>query len=263
MSTRRTGLKRARRPVSILRAKLIVPRKLMRDGSSELGGGNGSRRQPLLRSRPHSLIADDQRKNFVHGAKVILGKINFDPGMIFCRHCIQRAFERKVSKLARSPRPMDASMNQRIHFLNQQLSAVPAELHDADILAVDLARIEFLAYVYHPAMPQTDFHLFIPHRRHLSIMVSQQQRVFVRIGKQVLQDLRMKQNIGVKNDEAFGHLFASKPKREQAVGLIVTGVLYVLDCGAADLAHLFGSKPDDGDDSIYTLHLKGLNVPLD
>src|SRR5688572_29257999 len=82
------------------------------------------------------LNAFDLGEYHVNRAPVVFRKVDLNPGEPAGADGMQRTPRRELLEGARDPRLVMAGLNESIQFLDQQVRAVRAELHDAQVLAV-------------------------------------------------------------------------------------------------------------------------------
>src|ERR1043166_4559988 len=168
--------------------------------------------------------------------------------------------QRKLPKRARRPILLPASRDQRVHVTSQRPRSGRAKLHDADVLAVRLARIHTLRNVDYEIFFQFDFHLLVAERSRLR--VGEQQLVGMRRLKQVRQQLRMKEDVGIQHDESVSQMLAREPQRVETTRLRVLIVLDKLDVAVAFLTNAVSAKTNHDDDALDVRIPKRVDLSL-
>src|SRR5262249_38356514 len=107
--------------------------------------------------------------------------------------------------------------------------------------------------VHHAARTHSNFHFFGSELSRGAVRKTDQQRVLILRADQVLEELRMKEDVGVQHDERIGEEVTRKPQRKQTVCLGVMRVFDVAEIGPTSLSHACRAKADNDCDLIDAL----------
>src|SRR6266850_4476254 len=215
----------------------------MMERSPGYAGRRIARDDRCVRSRVVERV--DRGPDLPARAPVIFREIDFDPRIAATLDGPERTPLAERPKGCRQPFPNGAAGDQAVHLLDEYRCACPAELSDADVLAIGLCRIDALGNRGDAPCANLDFHLLV---RILAVTACRdQQGIVVARRQQILEQLLREEHVTVEDDESVGQQIAGDPQRVQAVGRGEAHVLDKFNSGTADAADVVGAVAgDDG-----------------
>src|SRR5215813_3744276 len=177
----------------------------------------------------------DRRQYLAPRALVVLRKIDLDPWQSTRADRVKGAPLREFVERARRPVAKAAGCNDAIEDRDQMWRALPAELHDAEVLAVRFVRGHRLRHVDHPAAADLHLHLFVaeglaglaPGHEQCGVMVC---------NEQVTEQRGMEENVTIEHHEPLIQQSSCRPQRIKAVRFREAAILYIRHTRPAGLA---------------------------
>jgi len=207
-------------------------------------------------------IGFNLRENVLHGALIVLGEVDFNPGKPARPDGVKRVRSGELAKRAGGPVLHASGGDEPIHNVDKHCGPFRPEFYDSQVFAIRLRRVHGLRHLDHPATSDLDLHLLVAEGRLVGLAIREEQRILVAGGEQVVQKDRVKENVTIQYHEPLIQQRSCHPKRVHAVGLGVTGILNIGNTVPTGAPDPFSFASDDHRDVLDASALERLDLPL-
>jgi hypothetical protein len=175
---------------------------------------------------------------------------------------VNRTDGRQLGEGTRQPLTHLAGRNDAGHLLDEGERPCRTEARDADVLRVALVLGQRLRNRRDEAAAHPHLHLLVA-VRHGVAPARHEQRVVASRGEEIVEQLRMEEDVAVQHEEPVQQQIAREPERVEAVGRRVPRVVHDVHVPRTAALHLLDAEPGDDGDAVDPRGLERVDLPVE